>query len=107
MTQLELANKVGVTPGMVSQWERGTAVPRPEMARRVDDVLGAKGEALEAFGYMPPGTLTRLAKIERVADSGVPALEALEAEVGRLGAKVAALEAALRAQRRRPSRASG
>lgn len=49
---------------MVSQWERNASVPRREVAARVDEALDANGEALETFGYMPPGTLRRLVVLE-------------------------------------------
>lgn len=39
MTQVELAEKVEVTPGQVSKWERGLALPSPRKLAKVAGVL--------------------------------------------------------------------
>jgi transcriptional regulator with XRE-family HTH domain len=40
LTQGQLAEQVGVSRQMVNQYERGKAVPSPEVAGRIIDVLG-------------------------------------------------------------------
>ena len=35
MTQIELANKLGVTPSCVCSWEKGRSTPRPDMIFRM------------------------------------------------------------------------
>lgn len=51
MSQEELAHVVGVSDGMVSQWENGKASPRRPKALKLDEALGAAGAILDAFGY--------------------------------------------------------
>jgi len=41
-TQFELAVKVGVTPGAVSNWERGVSEPKVSQLRRLAEVFGVK-----------------------------------------------------------------
>lgn len=47
MTQLELAFKAGVTPGTVSNWERGLTSPRPAQLRKVAEIFGVPVEEIE------------------------------------------------------------
>lgn len=42
MTQLELANAIGMDPIGISRWERGKVMPRPETLERVAEVLGVE-----------------------------------------------------------------
>jgi putative transcriptional regulator len=46
VTQLELAQKVGVSDSQISLMERGHIDPSPEMAARIADVLETTPEAL-------------------------------------------------------------
>lgn len=46
MTQSELACRLCVTQGAVSQWETGKAIPRPEMLVKIADILGCTVDEL-------------------------------------------------------------
>jgi len=41
-TQFELAVKVGVTPGAVSNWERGVSEPKVSQLRKLAEVFGVR-----------------------------------------------------------------
>lgn len=43
-TQLELANRLGVTPGAVYGWEHGKYEPKARQFRRLAEVLGVPME---------------------------------------------------------------
>jgi transcriptional regulator with XRE-family HTH domain len=50
MTQVELADKVGVGSGQVSKWERGLSLPAPRKLAKLAAVLGLDiGELAERF----------------------------------------------------------
>ena len=46
MTQTQLAERLGVTQGAVSQWEKSTTFPRMPMLIRLADVLGCTVDEL-------------------------------------------------------------
>lgn len=46
ITQKELADRVGVTQGAVSQWENGSAVPGTMLLLKIADVLGCTVDEL-------------------------------------------------------------
>lgn len=46
ISQTELARAVGVTPGAVSQWERGKTMPNVTRLKKVADKLGVRVEDL-------------------------------------------------------------
>ena len=48
-SQPDLAQRLGVTQGAVSTWERGRGVPRPKHQRHLADLFGVPIEAI-AFG---------------------------------------------------------
>ena len=61
MTQLELADCMGVTDKAVSKWERDVSCPDVASMPRLAETLGATVDALMAartggslFGYLPP-----------------------------------------------------
>jgi len=89
MSQEELAIAVGVSPGMVSQWETGKAAPRRPKAMRIDESLGAAGAVLDAFGYGTPAGVEDqiVALTERVRQQG-ELIEALAAEISQLRRQV-------------------
>jgi transcriptional regulator with XRE-family HTH domain len=78
MTQAELANRAGVTVGMVHQWERWASVPRRDKIGKVDEALDAGGAVYEIWGYMPPGTIKRLAFLEETVAALRLAVEELK-----------------------------
>lgn len=45
-TQLELANRLSVTPGTVYGWERGKYEPKARQFRRLAEVLGVPMEQI-------------------------------------------------------------
>ena len=57
MTQVELANKLGVTPAAVSKWENGSSKPRVEMLFQVAHLLGVRVEELMSGQYIAEETL--------------------------------------------------
>lgn len=46
LTQAQLAERLSVTQGAVSQWEMGITSPRPAMLLRLADVLGCTVDEL-------------------------------------------------------------
>ena len=46
-SQLELANRVGVTPSTVYNWERGKYEPRASQFRQIAEVFGVSMDAIE------------------------------------------------------------
>lgn len=46
LSQLDLANAIGMDPMGVSRWERGKVMPRPETVDRIAYVLGVEVGAL-------------------------------------------------------------
>jgi len=46
LSQEELADKLGVSNGAVGNWETGPTIPRPQMLRKIEDLLGVKIETL-------------------------------------------------------------
>ena len=40
LTQLEVAERIGFSPGVVSQWETGTRIPRPESLVALSNLYG-------------------------------------------------------------------
>ena len=49
LTQIELAEKVGVTPITVHLWEKGEVKPRVDVAIKVCEILGCSVEDVEEF----------------------------------------------------------
>jgi len=45
-TQLEVADRLGTTPGNVSRWERGITSPGPYFRRRLCEVFGKSAQEL-------------------------------------------------------------
>ncbi len=43
LTQAKLAEKIGVSTGMISHWERGTRRPKEENRKKLQEVLGPLG----------------------------------------------------------------
>ena len=46
-TQVELANRLGVTPSTVYNWERGNWEPRASQLRQLASVFGVKMDAIK------------------------------------------------------------
>lgn len=74
LTQADVAAALRVSDGIVSQWEIGRVAPRQNKVMRLDDLLGADGAILAAYGYASELTLpddaleARLARLEQQAD---------------------------------------
>lgn len=47
LTQLELANRVGVTPSTVYGWESGRYEPKARQFRKLAEVLGVRMEEID------------------------------------------------------------
>jgi transcriptional regulator with XRE-family HTH domain len=60
LTQRQVADRVGVNPQTVSQWERDEVVPRRAKVVRLDELFVAQGAILAAFGYNRPDDIDRL-----------------------------------------------
>jgi len=95
VTQRALGNRLGLTDSAVSAWEKDDAIPMRNHAMAVDELLGAEGMLLQAFGYVattvPVATLTTLsAEVaqlrEQVTDLARQLNEALERAVLAQGA---------------------
>lgn len=54
-SQLELANRLGVTPGTVSNWERGLFEPRARQLRALAEALGVTMETIDLREGEPQG----------------------------------------------------
>lgn len=54
LDQAQVAERLALTAGAVSQWETGRTLPRRRMAVKLDAILGADGDILRALGYLPP-----------------------------------------------------
>ncbi len=77
LSQAELGKKMGLTPGLISDYERERIRPYPEMTVRfamaydisTDELLGIKSSKIKD-GYKPsPKILRRLKKIEELPSS--------------------------------------
>ena len=53
ITQAQLAKVLGVKQNVVSSWERGRSVPRPDMMQRIEDYFNVPKEDIffTAFNY--------------------------------------------------------
>lgn len=53
ITQSQLAEILGVKQNVVSKWERGDSVPRPDMMQRIEDYFKVPKEDIffTAFNY--------------------------------------------------------
>ena len=94
LTQAELAERVGVTGGAVSKWERGLCYPDIETVVRLAEVLDLSvGEILagQRIQVYTPETVDTLAKESIAAYSGSERRRMLR----RMGAVLAALAAIL------------
>lgn len=54
MTQLQLAARLGVTPGTIYNWERGKGEPRARQVARLAQALGVTADAVLAALPEPP-----------------------------------------------------
>ena len=52
-SQMELALRLGLSQGTISDWERGLAVPRPKMQVRLAELFGVSVERI-ALGPAEP-----------------------------------------------------
>lgn len=95
MTQAQVAAHLRVSEGAASQWETGRSTPTQARALRLDELLGAGGQIVEACGYTisltPSDEVAELR--QQVAD--------LSEHVAHLTAQVAKLGAAAEKSARR------
>ena len=112
LTQAELAERVGVTGGAVSKWERGLCYPDIETVVRLAEVLDLSvGEILagQRIQVYTPETVDTLAKESIAAYSGSERRRMLR-RMGAVRAALALLAAILipvRVRRRTPQPGSG
>jgi len=82
LSQSRLAALIGVTSGAISQWENGRAIPRQEVAIKLDRHLGAGGKLLADLGYAVPNpdalVAERMRVLEDRLDGVVRVLEAVQ-----------------------------
>lgn len=54
ITQAQLAKVLGVKQNVISSWERGRSVPRPDMMQRIEDYFNVPKEDIffTAFNYL-------------------------------------------------------
>lgn len=83
MTQLEIANMLGVTPAAVSKWENGSSKPRTEVLFQLAKILDVRPEELMAGQFLKEERINEeaikrineryeyLQKIEPFASTGV------------------------------------
>ena len=57
LTQLDVANSLGVTPAAVSKWENGSSKPRVKVLFRLAEILEVKPKELIAGDYLPEESL--------------------------------------------------
>lgn len=50
-TRLELAMRLGVTPGTIYNWERGTNEPKATQFRALAEALGVPMESIDLSGF--------------------------------------------------------
>ncbi len=95
LSQAEVALKVGKTDGAVSQWETGRALPRRDVAFKLDRVLGADGQIAAAMGYQlpsdAPSVVGDLAELQVLVNTHEDRIAALEALVEGMAARLVAL----------------
>ena len=106
LTQAELAERVGVTGGAVSKWERGLCYPDIETVVRLAEVLGLSvGEILagQRIQVYTPETVDTLAKESIEAYSGSERRRMLR----RMGAVLAAILIPVLVRRMTPQPVSG
>lgn len=54
LTQRELARRIGVSHGTISQWEAATAAPREDVVARLEKALGLPEDSFAGLlGYLP------------------------------------------------------
>jgi transcriptional regulator with XRE-family HTH domain len=51
LSQVELANKLGVSQPLVSKWFSGKVIPRPETIKRLANVTGTPYKELVSYFY--------------------------------------------------------
>ena len=83
LTQLEIANMLGVTPAAVSKWENGSSKPRTEVLFQLAKILDVRPEELMAGQFLKEERINEeavkrineryeyLQKIEPYASTGV------------------------------------
>lgn len=106
LTQAELAERVGVTGGAVSKWERGLCYPDIETVVRLAEVLDLSvGEILagQRIQVYTPETVDTLAKESIAAYSGSERRRMLR----RMGAVLAAILIPVLVRRMTPQPVSG
>ena len=71
LTQLELANKMGVTDKAVSKWERDLSCPDVHSLPHLAEVLGLSVEALMQSKAEPSSTQKRVGEIFQLVCKGI------------------------------------
>ena len=103
-TQEQLAAALGVTTSSVTQWEIGRIAPRRQRVEQMDELLGAGGALLDAFGYARPvSQLDDAAELRALVIALSEAQQEMSERLAKLGDEVAQL----RGRTRRGAAASG
>lgn len=68
MTQNQLARTVGKKDSEISRYARGVVSPRMEIAVAIDNVLGAGGDLVAAWGHAPEMPVSRVDQLQEQID---------------------------------------
>lgn len=60
MTQVQLAEKLGVSQVMISKWFSGKHIPRPSTIKKISNVIGISEEEFLLYIYEKNKKLVRL-----------------------------------------------
>jgi len=82
LTQRELARRIGVSHGTISQWEAATAAPREDVVARLEQALGLPADTFAGIlGYIPYGVQMQAVATVAEAIDHDPRLDARDRQI--------------------------